>query len=137
LLRSDGSIVDINGLGPVRFFGTPAAGYYVVVKHRNHLAIMSSNPVSISGIITPLYDFTDSQTKAYGTNAMINLSGVYGAYTADTDGNGVVNAADRSNTWNDRNLLGYYGTDVDLSGVVNAGDRSTVWNNRNMQTQVP
>jgi len=136
LLKSDGSIVDINGLGPVRFFGLAAAGYYIVVKHRNHLAIMSSGSVSISGI-TPLYNFTDLQTKAYGTNAMMDLGGVYGMYTADTDGSGVVNATDRSNTWNDRNLLGYYGTDVDLSGVVNAGDRSTVWNNRNMQTQVP
>jgi hypothetical protein len=48
-----------------------------------------------------------------------------------------VNAADRSNTWNQRNLSGYYGTDVDLSGTVNAADRSTVWNNRNLTTQVP
>jgi hypothetical protein len=127
ITKSDGSIVDINGVGPVRFFALPAAGYYIIVKHRNHLAVMSSVMVSISGI-TPLYDFTDAQTKAYGTNAMVNLvGGVYGAYTADTDGSGVVNATDRSNTWNDRNLSGYYGTDVDLSGVVNASDRSTVW----------
>jgi hypothetical protein len=48
-----------------------------------------------------------------------------------------VNAADRSNTWNQRNLSGYYGTDVDLSGTVNAADRSSVWNNRNISTQVP
>jgi len=63
--------------------------------------------------------------------------GYYGVYTADTDGSGTVNAADRSNTWNQRNLSGYYGTDVDLSGTVNAADRSTVWNNRNLSTQVP
>jgi hypothetical protein len=77
-------------------------------------------------------------SKAYGINAMKSLGGgYYGAYTADTDGSGTVNAADRSNTWNQRNLSGYYGTDVDLSGTVNAADRSTVWNNRNISTQVP
>jgi len=98
---------------------------------------MSSNTVQISEN-SSVYDFTDSQLKAYGLNPMIDMGeGVYGAYTADTDGSGVVNAADRSNTWNDRNLSGYYGTDVDLSGVVNAFDRSTVWNNRNIITQVP
>jgi hypothetical protein len=63
--------------------------------------------------------------------------GVYGLYTADTDGSGTVNASDRSNTWNQRNLSGYYGTDIDLSGTVNAGDRSATWNNRNLTTQVP
>ena len=69
---------------------------------------------------------------------MKNLGGgIFGAYAADTDGSGVVNAADRSNTWNERNLTGYRGTDVDLSGTVNAADRSEVWNNRNISTQVP
>jgi len=69
---------------------------------------------------------------------MIDLGGgVYGVYTADTDGNGTINASDRSNGWNERNLSGYYGTDVNLSGTVDAGDRSVIWNNRNISTQVP
>ena len=63
--------------------------------------------------------------------------GYFGAYTGDSDGSGTVNAGDRSNSWNQRNLSGYYGTDVDLSGTVNAGDRSVIWNNRNLSTQVP
>ena len=136
-LKSDGTAVDLNGLDPVAFIVPDNVEYYIVVKHRNHLSLMSSISVLLTDS-TPLYNFTNSQSKAYGVNAMVDLGGGYfGAYTADTDGSGTVNAADRSNTWNQRNLSGYYGTDVDLSGIVNADDRSEVWNNRNISTQVP
>ncbi len=142
-LNSDGNLIDDNasqgrGIG----IAAPPGDYYIVLKHRNHLAIMTQNVQTgltwgtASSILT--YDFTTGQTQAYGTNPMMNLgSGVYGMFTGDTDGSGTVNAADRSDTWNQRNLPGYYGTDVDLSGTVNAADRSAVWNNRNLSTQVP
>jgi len=136
-LKSDGTVVDLNSLDPVAFIVPDNVEYYIVLKHRNHLSLMSSISVLLNDS-TPLYNFTNSQSKAYGVNAMVDLGGgFFGAYTADTDGSGTVNAADRSNAWNDRNLSGYLGTDVDLSGTVNAADRSTVWNNRNMSTQVP
>ena len=136
-LRSNGSLVDLNGTSNVSFPGVPAGNYYLVIYHRNHLPIMTANPVQVSNNPT-LFDLSTGQGQAYGTNAMKDLGGgVYGLYTADTDGSGTVNASDRSNTWNQRNLSGYYGTDVDLSGTVNAADRSSVWNNRNITTQVP
>ena len=136
-IKSDGTIVDLNGLDPVTFIVPDAIEYYIVVKHRNHLSLMSSISMFLTDT-TPLYNFTNSQTKAYGVNPMKNLAtGIYGAYTADTNGSGVIDAADRSNAWNQRNLSGYYGTDVNLSGTVDAGDRSVIWNNRNISTQVP
>jgi hypothetical protein len=136
-LRSNGSLVDLDGTSNVSFPGVSAGNYYLVIYHRNHLPIMTASTVSVSETPT-LYDISTGQGQAYGTNAMKDLGGgVYGLYTADTDGSGTVNAADRSNTWNQRNLSGYYGTDVDLSGTVNAADRSSVWNNRNITTQVP
>lgn len=136
-IKSDGSLVDLNGTSKLSFADVPLGNYYVVIYHRNHLAVMTANTVALSNSPT-LYDLTISQTQAYGTNPMKNLSaGVFGLYAADTDGSGIVNAADRSNAWNHRNLSGYYGTDVDLSGTVNAADRSVIWNNRNINTQVP
>lgn len=136
-LRSNGTLVDLDGTSNVSFPGVPAGNYYLVVYHRNHLPIMTANPVQVSETPT-LYDLSTGLGQAFGTNAMKDLGGgVYGLYTADTDGSGTVNATDRSNTWNQRNLSGYYGTDVDLSGTVNAADRSSVWNNRNISTQVP
>ena len=136
-LLSNGSLVDLDGTSNVSFPGLPAGNYYLVVYHRNHIPIMTANPVQVSETPT-LFDISAGSGQAYGINAMKDLGGgVYGLYTADTDGSGTVNAADRSNIWNDRNLSGYYGTDVDLSGTVNAADRSSVWNNRNLTTQVP
>lgn len=136
-IKSDGTIVDLNGLDPVTFIVPDAIEYYIVIKHRNHLSLMSS----ISMLLTdtsPLYNFTNAQSKAYGLNPMKDLGGgIFGAYTADTNGSGVVDAADRSNAWNQRNLSGYYGTDVNLSNTVDAADRSAIWNNRNISTQVP
>lgn len=136
-IKSDGSLVDLNGTSQLSFASVVPGNYYVVIYHRNHLAVMTANTVNLSNNPT-LYDLTLSQNQAYGTNPMQNLgTGVFGLYTGDTDGSGTVNASDRSGTWNQRNLSGYYGRDVDLSGTVNAGDRSTVWNNRNISTQVP
>jgi len=136
-IKSDGSLVDLNGTNQLSFAGVPLGNYYVVIYHRNHLAVMTANTVNLSN--NPiLYDLTLAQTQAYGTDPMKDLgTGAFGLFASDTDGSGTVNAADRSNTWNQRNLSGYYGTDVDLSGTVNAADRSAVWNNRNISTQVP
>jgi hypothetical protein len=135
-ITNTGVIVNIDGASSL-YFSELKGNYYLVIYHRNHIPIMSSNSAYLD-YVSVLYDFTNSQSKAYGTNPMKDLGGGYfGAYTGDSDGSGTVNAADRSNTWNQRNLSGYYGTDVDLSGTVNAGDRSVIWNNRNLSTQVP
>jgi expansin (peptidoglycan-binding protein) len=55
-LSKSGMVVDLDGLSPVRFTGVPAGNYYIVIKHRNHLAIMSSIPVPLSSA-GAMYDF--------------------------------------------------------------------------------
>jgi hypothetical protein len=131
-----GNVVSIDGES-LLYFTQPGGDYHVLIYHRNHIPIMSSGSTTLD-YISLQYDFTDSQSKAYGLNAMINLGGGYfGLPTGDSDGSRTVDAADRSNTWNQRNLSGYFGTDVDLSGTVDAVDRSLIWNNRNLSTQVP
>lgn len=135
-ITNTGNVVGIDG-NSLLYFSELAGNYYIVFYHRNHIPIMTSVSSNLN-YVSSLYDFTDSQSKAYGSNAMVNLGGgFFGMFTGDSDGSGIVNAADRSTTWNQRNLLGYYGTDMDLNGSVNAADRSIVWNNRNIGTQVP
>jgi len=46
-ILSDGKIVDMDGSSPLRF-NVSEDDYYVVVKQRNHLSVMSSNTVHIS-----------------------------------------------------------------------------------------
>jgi hypothetical protein len=117
-------------------FDTTTSYYHVVVRHRNHLAIMSKDSISLSATPT-LYDFSTALSQAYGTNPMVGVGTRYGMWAGDTDTSGVVDVADRSTTWNERNQLGYRSADVDVSGVVDVADRSVVWNNRNKFTKVP
>ena len=75
-LKSDGTIVDTDGSSPVSFTGLSAGNYYAVVRHRNHLAIMTASAIPLSSS-SELYNFTTAQTQAYttGTNPMKALTG--------------------------------------------------------------
>ncbi len=46
-LRKDGWIVDDNGTGTEIPIAAPHGNYFIIVKHRNHLAVMSSSAVSL------------------------------------------------------------------------------------------
>ena len=48
LLQRDGDIVDRNGITPVRFLNVPPGDYFVAVRHRNHLAVLTLTPVKIT-----------------------------------------------------------------------------------------
>lgn len=136
-IKSDGSIVDLDGSGLLRFSGL-ANDYYVVIRHRNHAAIMSATPVNINST-SALYSFAAAQSQAYGTNPMKDLGGgAFGMYAGDTNASGVVDVIDRGNTWDERNQSAVYSnSDTDLSGSINTLDIETTWNNRNITSKVP
>ncbi len=46
LLRKDGQVVDLDGSLEITFDGVTVSSAYVVVRHRNHLGVMTKNPVS-------------------------------------------------------------------------------------------
>ena len=66
LLLEDGTIVDIDGAGPVDFAEVPPDDYYVVVYQQNHLGVMSKSVVALTDS-SALYDFTVASTQAHGT----------------------------------------------------------------------
>ena len=66
LLQSDGDIVDVDGFSSVGFENL-AGNYYVAIRHRNHMGIMTKTPINL-GINTAI-NFTDSQFELYGENA--------------------------------------------------------------------
>ncbi len=105
-LKSDGTIVDLDGTSPVDFWGIPAGSYYIIVRHRNHLAIMSHNPVSLPN--SSAYDFTTNEStdadKYYGTTAGAVELGtgthIWGMVAGDGNGNGEVQITnDSENIW--------------------------------------
>jgi hypothetical protein len=136
-LKSDGSIVDLNGTGTISLTGVTAGYYYLVIKHRNHIPVMSAGPVALTSAST-LYDFSNAQNKAYGTNSMISLgSGVYGLFSGDGDVNGSINVIDYGSVGNNLFQTGYRLGDIDMNGTINVLDYTKVGSNLFKSTQVP
>ena len=121
-LRSDGFVTALDGISPLTFGSSLSNSYYIVIKHRNHLAIMSSSPVAlVNGSIK--YDFTISENQAYGQNSMIDLgNGTFGMYGGDSDGNGIIENSDIVDVSHKLFSSGYFEEDSDMNSPVNVLD---------------
>jgi len=88
LIQRDGDIVDVDGVSPVAF-PVLEGRYYIGIKHRNHLGVMTANPVALlKDPIQPLrLDFTDGSTRMWGEYALKDLDGVFALWGGNTDGN--------------------------------------------------
>ncbi|MBS4034507.1 MAG: hypothetical protein KGZ85_08590 [Ignavibacterium sp.] len=148
-ILSDGSIVDLDGSSPVKFTAASTNDYYIVIRHRNHLAIMSANSVSLSSSLDGTYltgggseyDFSSAQSQAYssGSDPMRLISGTYVMMSGDSDKNGSILAPDYS-LWFTQNGIGvgYLDEDFDMNGEVLAPDFNLHWiQNNGTQSQVP
>jgi hypothetical protein len=128
-LKSDGTVVDLDGVSPVTFGGIVAGNYYIVVRHRNHLAVMSAASVPVSAS-SSLYDFTTAQTQAFGTSPLALLSaGVFGMYAGDVTANGTVKYSGSGNDSGpiysriggasvSATVAGYFPEDTNMNGIV-------------------
>lgn len=93
-LKSDGTILETDGSAGVWESQTVASGYdltnYVVIRHRNHLAVMSAASMAMPN--ASAYDFTTAQAQAFGTTPMKDLtgSGPFGMWAGDANSNGQV-----------------------------------------------
>lgn len=87
LIQRDGDIVDTDGVSPVRFTDVAAGDYYVAVRHRNHLGIMTATPYLITGA-TPLIDLSVATTATYGMDARKAVGSRMVMYTGDVNTDG-------------------------------------------------
>ncbi len=137
LLQRDGDIVALDGASTLTLFVNPK-NYYVVVKHRNHLGVMSSASLVLSETPTTV-DFRTNALSTFGTNARVQLtSGDMALWAGDANNDGRLNylgsfsenPSIRAQVLNDPDnsvfggppvptygSLGYYNTDVDMNGV--------------------
>ncbi len=72
-IYKDGRIVNDDASSGIIKLNAPENDYYVVIKHRNHLAVMSKNPVTLSKASSTLYDFTIGENQFYGSNGAKQL----------------------------------------------------------------
>jgi hypothetical protein len=89
LLQRDGDIVDTDGVSPVYFSVDGTSNYYITIRHRNHLGIMTKDPVKLDrNKLAPLaLNFTDGSTPIFGKNGTKDINGVFTLWGGNTDGN--------------------------------------------------
>ncbi|WP_298516527.1 hypothetical protein [uncultured Kordia sp.] len=92
LLQRDGDVVSTDGTSPLSFTQTPG-NYYIVIKHLNHLGIMTNTTVSLTAAVSTV-DFTDATNQiTFGGNAQTTFgmpSGTVAMWTGNVNGDTIV-----------------------------------------------
>ena len=127
LLQADGEVVNGDGTSDL-IFPLPAGSYQVALHHRNHLGIMTNNPVAMSAVPV-LIDFSLPSTTTYGTNAQKQIGGAMVMWGGDVNRDGLLQY---TGSGNDRDLIlvtvgstapnntvnGYRAEDTSMNGIV-------------------
>ncbi len=124
LLRRDGRVVDVDGSSPVSFSKVAVDEYYLVVKHRNHLGVMSAFPIAFSTTAV-MVDFTNDINKIFGAfNGVTDLGdGFLGLYSGDFNHSGQIQNTDFNFMIPTLGVpAGYLPGDHDLNGQVQNTD---------------
>ena len=131
ILLADGNVVAPNGDNFKFLELYPDEEYYYTVHHRNHLAVMSSQPVMLPDSTT-VYDFTESMDKAMGTEQMRRIlpEDVYVLCAGDINADGTISAADYNEFYAKlTNTPGYHAADLNMDGIVDWDDFPLLHNN--------
>jgi|GEM_PF-2727692 len=142
LLKQDGTVEFLPGS---EYQGNDPGPYYVLLEHRNHIGVLSAQPVTAQNSVLS-YDFTtqNSWIQVNGGFGQKELSnGLWGMYAGDGDQltdvvSYDINGADRI-LWSLENglFMEYRASDYDLSGEVTGADR-ILWNrNSGINSGVP
>jgi len=136
LIQRDGDIVDVDGVSPVAFELLPSGNYFLSIRHRNHLGVMTKTVQPFSTSLFGTLDFTlpgASGTAAFGTHAMDTIQSRLVLWAGDGNADrkiiydGIANdrdpvffdvITDPLNINNNYNHVsfGYYRGDYDLKG---------------------
>jgi hypothetical protein len=146
LLKKNGTVIGIDSAEGVLFDSVSSGLYYIVIKHRNHLAVMSYDSIALPN--SSAFDFTTAMSQAYGavttelSKPMKDMtgSGPFAMFAGDVNGNGVIKI---SGAGNDKDLIyvrigsgsvgairtGYWNEDTNMNGQVKLSGVSNDANN--------
>lgn len=134
LVQRDGDIVGTDGVSPIRF-GEAVGDYHFAVRHRNHLGVMTAQPMRVS-VAERSYDLSNGSTPLYGTEPVRSVNGRRVLWSGNTIPDEALRYTGQDN---DRDPIlirvggvvptstaqGYHSEDVNMDGLVRyTGDRN-------------
>jgi hypothetical protein len=130
LIDSQTAVLSTSGIAEVIFSNVFSGNYYIVLKHRNHLETWSALPQTFIAGTQLSYDFTTTQTQAYGNN-LVYSNGAWCIFGGDINGDGFVDGADMALLDNDlyNYVSGYVLTDINGDQFVDGADMAILDNN--------
>ena len=126
ILLSDGSIVDVDGVTyGVKFYDIDnEESYHLIVRSRNHLAVMSATTITPQNHLA-VYDFTTGANQAAGgTNQLVEVAaGIYALRSGDLNADGVISTTDYNDFQSSMpSTNAYLPSDCNLDGDVTEDD---------------
>ncbi|MBU0653550.1 MAG: cadherin domain-containing protein [Gammaproteobacteria bacterium] len=135
MVQRDGDLVNAQtGSADLMFADTLAGDYFVSVRHRNHMGVMTATPVHLSDL-TSMVDFTQTATPAYGNHARIEAGNTALLWAGDANqtqqiiahgqfndvnmilGNVLVKDGKNLDANANYRLAGYEVTDINMDGI--------------------
>lgn len=141
LILQNGLIVDLDGTSPVTFDELTPGDYHIVVRHRNHLGVMSYEPIPLDGATASFIDFTQPYTLTFGTEARKSMVPFMVLWAGDVYHNEVLKYIGAENDRDpiltriggvvpSNTVMGYHAEDVNMDGTVKyvgeANDRDPI-----------
>jgi hypothetical protein len=137
LLQKNGMVAAADGISPLHFQSVAPGSYYLVVRHRNHLPVMSAVPIRLDSVAVT-YDFTADASRCYGGDAAELTGGRYAMVAGDADRNRGIGGTDLAFIRLGVEPSAVYGAaDVDLNGIVGTEDLVLTRNNIGRTSAVP
>ena len=128
-INASGKVRSVLEEDVISFPSVLAGSYHVVLQHRNHLPVISKDPLSLSGSGPVTFSFTGDNTK--GVNTMKQMAdGNWVQIAGDLDRDGLISNNDIANWESNRSGIGgYLFEDVDANAVINIEDHNVIKQN--------
>lgn len=142
LLKSNGLLCEMDGTTVDLILNVPAGSYYLVLRHRNHAAVMSAAAQSLSASSVLYFDFSLGAFQYFGLGGKALSGGGYGIPCGDMNNDKIISTQDYV-LWYHKMVsspsAGYHLHDLNGDRYVNDSD-FTLWqtNARNgLRSTVP
>ena len=139
-VTTTGQVVALDGASFPQFNFTISSGLFIVISHRNHVAVMSADSLTASGN-TYTWQFLTSPGQYYGgvLGCRELATGIWGMAGGDGFQDNQINNKDKNDIWAvQAGESGYKSGDFNFDGQVNNSDKNDIWvPNTGIGGQVP